>query len=87
MANKAELDTIYVLTKGIILNEETYYELIDERVFEHELTNGLRLFVIPKNGFQKTFVTYTTQFGSLDNTFKPHNQNDFVTVPDGVAHF
>ena len=66
---------------------ETYYELIDERVFEHELTNGLRLFVIPKNGFQKTFVTYTTQFGSLDNTFKPHNQNDFVTVPDGVAHF
>ena len=45
---------------------ETYYELIDERVFEHELTNGLRLFVIPKNGFQKTFVTYTTQFGSLD---------------------
>ena len=27
---------------------ETYYELIDERVFEHELTNGLRLFVIPK---------------------------------------
>lgn len=48
MANKAELDTIYVLTKGIILNEETYYELIDERVFEHELTNGLRLFVIPK---------------------------------------
>ena len=32
---------------------ETYYELIDERVFEHELTNGLRLFVIPKNGFQK----------------------------------
>ena len=71
----------------IILNEETYYELIDERVFEHELTNGLRLFVIPKNGFQKTFVTYTTQFGSLDNTFKPHNQNDFVTVPDGVAHF
>ncbi|MEZ2044526.1 pitrilysin family protein, partial [Staphylococcus aureus] len=21
-----------------------------------------------------------------DNTFKPHNQNDFVTVPDGVAH-
>ncbi|PTK73371.1 insulinase family protein [Staphylococcus haemolyticus] len=66
---------------------ETYYELIDERVFEHELTNGLRLFVIPKKGFQKTFVTYTTQFGSLDNTFKPHNQNDFVTVPDGVAHF
>lgn len=47
--------------------KERYYELIDERVFEQELENGLRLFVIPKPGFQKTFVTYTTQFGSLDN--------------------
>ncbi|PNZ24250.1 M16 family peptidase [Staphylococcus petrasii] len=64
-----------------------YYELIDEHVFEHELENGLRLFVIPKKGFQKTFVTYTTQFGSLDSTFKPHQSDEFVTVPDGVAHF
>lgn len=31
-----------------------YYELIDEHVFEHELENGLRLFVIPKKkGFRK----------------------------------
>lgn len=67
--------------------KERYYELIDERVFEKELDNGLRLFIIPKPGFQKTFVTYTTQFGSLDNKFKPFGQDEFVTVPDGVAHF
>ncbi|PHK48992.1 EF-P 5-aminopentanol modification-associated protein YfmH [Staphylococcus edaphicus] len=66
---------------------ETYYEQIDERVFEAELNNGLKLFIIPKRGFQKTFVTYTTNFGSLDNKFKPHGSEDFVTVPDGVAHF
>lgn len=66
---------------------EHYYELIDERVYEKELDNGLRLFIIPKKGFQKTFVTYTTQFGSLDSKFKPFGQDDFVTVPDGVAHF
>lgn len=66
---------------------ETYYEQIDERVFEAELNNGLKLFIIPKKGFQKTFVTYTTKFGSLDNKFKPHGSDTFVTVPDGVAHF
>ena len=66
---------------------EKYYQQIDERVFESTLNNGLKLFVIPKQGFQKTFVTYTAQFGSLDNKFKPHNQDEFVTVPDGVAHF
>lgn len=37
--------------------QEQYYELIDERVYKHELNNGLRLFVIPKKGFQKTYVT------------------------------
>ena len=63
------------------------YELIDEKVFEHELDNGLKLFIIPKPGFQKTFVTYTTQFGSLDNHFKPLGSNEFVKVLDGVAHF
>lgn len=66
---------------------ENYYEQIDERVFEAELNNGLKLFIIPKKGFQKTFVTYTTKFGSLDNKFKPHDSDTFVTVPDGVAHF
>lgn len=66
---------------------ENYYEQIDERVFEAELNNGLKLFIIPKKGFQKTFVTYTTNFGSLDNKFKPHGSDTFVTVPDGVAHF
>ena len=66
---------------------ENYYEQIDERVFEAELNNGLKLFIILKKGFQKTFVTYTTKFGSLDNKFKPHGSDTFVTVPDGVAHF
>lgn len=65
----------------------TYYKQIDETVYEAELNNGLKLFVIPKTGFQKTFVTYTTQFGSLDRKFKPHGSEDYVTVPDGVAHF
>ena len=67
--------------------KQHYYDVIDETVYEHELQNGLRLFVIPKPGFQKTFVTYTTQFGSLDSRFKPIGKKDFVTVPDGVAHF
>lgn len=58
--------------------KERYYELIDERVFEQELENGLRLFIIPKPGFQKTFVTYTTQFGSLDNQFKPLDKTNLL---------
>lgn len=64
-----------------------YYEQIDETVYEETLDNGLKVVVIPKAGFSKTFVTYTTNFGSLDHTFKPHGKEEFVSVPDGVAHF
>lgn len=66
---------------------KTYYQQIDETVYQTKLDNGLTLFVIPKAGFQKTYVTYTTKFGSLDSRFKPHQSDEFVTVPDGVAHF
>lgn len=67
--------------------KKRYYELIDETVYEAQMENGLKVFIIPKPGFQKTFVTYTTQFGSLDSKFKPLGSDEFVTVPDGVAHF
>lgn len=67
--------------------KKRYYELIDETVYETQMDNGLKVFIIPKPGFQKTFVTYTTQFGSLDSKFKPLGSDEFVTVPDGVAHF
>lgn len=67
--------------------QRTYYEQMDEYVYDTQLDNGLNLFVIPKPGFQKTFVTYTTEFGSLDSRFKPIGRDEFVTVPDGVAHF
>lgn len=44
--------------------KERYYELIDERVFEQELENGLRLFIIPKPGFSKDIchLHYTIWF-------------------------
>ncbi|MBD8088322.1 peptidase M16, partial [Limosilactobacillus sp. c11Ua_112_M] len=48
---------------------KTYYQQIDETVYHSTLANGLNLFIIPKKDFQKTFVTYTTQFGSLDHRF------------------
>ena len=67
--------------------DQRYYDQIDEQVYESTLDNGLQLFIIPKRGFQKTYVTYTTRFGSLDSRFKPHGSDEYVTVPDGVAHF
>jgi predicted Zn-dependent peptidase len=42
---------------------------------------------LPKKGFNKTFATFTTKYGSVDNTFVPLGKEEFVKVPDGIAHF
>ncbi|WP_400247324.1 M16 family metallopeptidase [Niallia sp. JL1B1071] len=60
------------------LQEELYYE---------KLVNGLKVYILPKKGFNKTFCTFTTNYGSVDNTFVPLDGSDFTQVPDGIAHF
>ena len=35
-----------------------YYELIDETVYENQMDNGLKLFIIPKKGFKNVCNLY-----------------------------
>ncbi|WP_243354341.1 EF-P 5-aminopentanol modification-associated protein YfmH [Bacillus litorisediminis] len=60
------------------LQEELYYEKLD---------NGLDVYILPKQGFNKTYATFTTNYGSIDNHFVPHGKEEFRKVPDGIAHF
>ncbi len=64
-------------------------EALAEKVVAARLENGLRVYVMPKPGYQKKYATFSTEFGSVDNTFIPAGNEDVrpVTAPDGVAHF
>ncbi|MCY9665207.1 insulinase family protein [Paenibacillus alginolyticus] len=62
------------------------YPHLGETIYHEKLDNGLHVFVLPKDGFQKTYATFTTQFGSVDNFFQVEGK-DAVQVPDGIAHF
>ncbi|GKV67861.1 putative zinc protease YmfH [Sporosarcina sp. NCCP-2716] len=64
-----------------------HFEQLQETLYHETLENGLNVYVLPKNGFSKTYVTFTTKYGSVDRTFIPRGGSDFVTVPDGIAHF
>lgn len=67
--------------------ETKRYEQINETLYSEVLPNGLTVYLLPKAGFHKTYGLFTTDYGSIDNTFIPNGQTDFVTVPDGIAHF
>lgn len=63
------------------------FEHIGETVFEKKLSNGLRVVILPKPDFNKTFATFTTNYGSIDNQFIPIGKQEKIRVPDGIAHF
>jgi predicted Zn-dependent peptidase len=62
------------------------YERLKETIYFEQLPNGLKVYVLPKEGFQKTYATFTTQYGSIDNHFKVEGGEE-RQVPDGIAHF
>ncbi|TLG74268.1 EF-P 5-aminopentanol modification-associated protein YfmH [Culicoidibacter larvae] len=67
--------------------ERLEYTQLKETVYFKKLSNGLRVYLIPKPEFNKTFATFTTAYGAINSQFTPRNGEHEVTVPHGVAHF
>ena len=67
--------------------EKISFEQLQEELYFEELDNGLKVYILPKKGFNKTFCTFTTNYGSIDNMFVPLNETQYKKVPDGIAHF
>lgn len=67
--------------------EKVQFEQLGEELYYEKLDNGLDVYILPKKGFSKTFVTFTTKYGSVDRTFVPLGETEPITVPDGIAHF
>jgi predicted Zn-dependent peptidase len=67
--------------------EKISFEQLQEELFYEKLPNGLNVYILPKKGFNKTYATFTTKYGSIDNHFKPLDKEELVKVPDGIAHF
>lgn len=67
--------------------ETKLFRQFQETIYSEEMSNGLRVYVIPKQEMAKTYAIFSTKYGSIDQQFVPINEKDMVTVPDGVAHF
>lgn len=67
--------------------QQKVHEMIKETIYFEELENGLHVYLINKPGFNKTYATFTTKYGSIDHEFVPIGESEMVKVPDGIAHF
>ena len=60
--------------------------LLGEKYYEGTHSSGLKTVIIPK-AHKKAFALFGTRYGSIHRTFKTDADENFVTVPDGIAHF
>ncbi|MGG1831975.1 pitrilysin family protein [Cytobacillus firmus] len=67
--------------------EKITFDQLQEELYYEKLDNGLDVYILPKKGFNKTYATFTTKYGSIDNHFLPPGKEEFIKVPDGIAHF
>ncbi len=61
-----------------ILNIEAYYE---------KLKNGLEIYMIPDLTKNVASVAFATHFGGKDVEFKKINDEKYIKIPTGTAHF
>ena len=59
---------------------------LSEKYYYYKHPSGLDIYFLPKN-MTSSYAFFGTRYGSVDNTFKTSETGDFLTVPDGIAHF
>ncbi len=64
----------------------TTFQQVNETLYQETLPNGLQVYLLPKQGFSKTYAVFTTRYGSIDSHFRLSSGEE-IEVPDGIAHF
>lgn len=67
--------------------KKTEFNNLGLSLYEETLDNGLNVFIVPMENANNKYVTFTTRYGSTINEFIPIGGNDYVKVPNGIAHF
>lgn len=50
-------------------------------------SSGLKIFVFEKPEFSGCYAVFGTKYGSIDNSFRKKGEEEFIDVPEGIAHF
>ncbi|MBR6647270.1 MAG: insulinase family protein [Clostridia bacterium] len=62
-------------------------EKIGEKLYIGTHKSGLKVCIMPKTDYVKTYAVIGTDFGSVNNRFISPDDTNETIVPDGIAHF
>lgn len=67
--------------------KEIKSEILGEKYFEIDHKSGLKIFIMPKENYSSSYAVFGTKYGSIDTKFKRSDSDEWITVPEGIAHF
>lgn len=67
--------------------KEIKSEILGERYYEIDHKSGLKIFIMPKENYSSSYAVFGTKYGSIDTKFKRSDSDEWITVPEGIAHF
>ena len=65
--------------------KQTFYERIGEAVCREMLPNGLRINIVPKRDYAKSYAFFATRYGGMDTRFCLNGK--WLDTPAGIAHY
>ncbi|MDE6579618.1 MAG: insulinase family protein, partial [Ruminiclostridium sp.] len=60
---------------------------IGEKYIRIKHPSGCTICLYPMKEYSSAYAMFGTNYGSMDNVFKTDEDEDFITVPDGIAHY
>lgn len=63
------------------------YKKADAKYYSIRHASGITVYYYPMAGKSKSAAMIATKFGSINREFKKYRSDEWMTVPDGIAHF
>lgn len=70
------------MERKIVKNERT-----GEQYTYVKHPTGLDIYIWKMEGYSTTYALFGTKYGSVNTKFKTKDEPDFITVPNGIAHY
>lgn len=70
------------MEKKIVKNERT-----GEQYTYVKHPTGLDIYIWKMEGYSTSYALFGTKYGSVNTKFKTKDEPDFITVPNGIAHY
>ncbi len=67
--------------------KEIVFKGLDEKLYIDKCDNGMPIYMVVNDLVNNFYITLNVKYGSVDTEFKIDGSEEYLKVPDGIAHY